>query len=108
MAASATLIDVALKVPALIIDLYNSLIKYGINVDVFDPVACPKEIYEEYGLTVNSELEPEKKYEVIALMVPHDIFVNNGVIYDYLQSDGFVYDLKSKLKGLDPIDRLVL
>ncbi|MBO2670260.1 nucleotide sugar dehydrogenase [Shewanella algae] len=91
-----------------IIDVYKSLVKYGIDVDVFDPVACPKEINQEYGIAVNNRLVSGKKYEVIALMVPHDIFINDSEIYEYLKSNGFVYDLKSKLKDFEDIDRVVL
>ncbi|MEM5730513.1 nucleotide sugar dehydrogenase [Shewanella algae] len=91
-----------------IIDVYKSLVKYGIDVDVFDPVACPKEINQEYGIAVNNRLVSGKKYEVIALMVPHDIFINDREIYEHLKSNGFVYDLKSKLKDFEDIDRVVL
>ncbi len=33
-----------------VIDIYKELLTYGINVQVFDPMADPDEIMEEYGI----------------------------------------------------------
>ncbi|MFQ1832918.1 nucleotide sugar dehydrogenase [Aeromonas veronii] len=91
-----------------VIDVYNTLLKYNLNIDIFDPVAHSDEVYTEYGVRVIDVLAPEKKYDVVALMVPHDIFIHDHELYHCVKSDGFVYDLKSKLISIDGIDRVIL
>ena len=91
-----------------VIDVYNTLQKYNLNIDVFDPVANSDEVYTEYGIRMLDKLEPEKKYDVVALMVPHDIFIHDHELYHCVKPCGFVYDLKSKLMNLNSIDKIVL
>lgn len=91
-----------------VIDVYNTLQKYNLNIDVFDPVAQSDEVYTEYGIRMIDKLEPEKKYDVVALMVPHDIFIHDHDLYHCVKPCGFVYDLKSKLINLNSIDKIVL
>ena len=72
------------------IDVYNELVSYNLNVDIYDPWASKEEVKSEYGIEVYNEL-PEKKYNAIILTVAHDAFKNldlevlkNGkaIIYD--------------------------
>ncbi|MFM5222996.1 nucleotide sugar dehydrogenase [Aeromonas caviae] len=91
-----------------VIDVYNTLQKYNLNIDVFDPVANSDEVYTEYGIRMIDKLEPEKKYDVVALMVPHDIFIHDHELYHCVKPCGFVYDLKSKLININGIDKIVL
>ena len=72
-----------------VIDIYNELIKFHVNIDVYDPCANPREVFDEYGIKI-SNTKPEGIYEAVILSVAHksflelDIlnFVQNGVIYD--------------------------
>lgn len=91
-----------------VIDVYNTLQKYNLNIDVFDPVANSDEVYAEYGIRMIDKLESEKKYDVVALMVPHDIFIHEHELYHCVKPCGFVYDLKSKLININSIDKIVL
>lgn len=91
-----------------VIDVYNTLLKYNLNIDIYDPIASADEVYEEYGIRINNGLRTDKKYDVVALMVPHDKFIHNHGIYSCINENGFVYDMKSKLTGLNDIDKIVL
>lgn len=91
-----------------VIDVYNTLLKYNIDIDIYDPVANSDEVFEEYGIRINDTFNSQKKYDVVALIVPHDIFIHNQDIYNSIKENGFIYDMKSKLTGLSDKDIIVL
>ena len=73
-----------------VVDIYNELVQFGINVDVYDPWADPTEVKHEYGVDILSELG-DKKYDSVIVAVAHDEFLsidfnkykaNNAVIFD--------------------------
>jgi UDP-N-acetyl-D-galactosamine dehydrogenase len=73
-----------------VVDIYNELIQFGINVDVYDPWADAQEVKHEYGIQILSELT-DKKYDSVIVAVAHDEFLkidfktlqaNNTVIFD--------------------------
>ena len=73
-----------------VVDIYNELVQFGINVDVYDPWADPTEVKHEYGVEILSELG-DKKYDSIIVAVAHNEFLsidfkkykaNNVVIFD--------------------------
>ena len=73
-----------------VIDIYNELTQYGINVDVFDPHANELEVHEEFGITLITSMD--NTYDAIILAVSHDEFkdlplsqlskINHSVIFD--------------------------
>ena len=73
-----------------VIDIYNELTQYGINVDVFDPHANELEVHEEFGINLITRMG--KTYDAIILAVSHDEFkdlplnqlskINHSVIFD--------------------------
>lgn len=74
-----------------IIDIYNELSDFGVNVDIYDPWASAEEVKEEFGIDLLKQLIPNKKYEAILLAVAHDelksfdfeAHYNNGaVVFD--------------------------
>lgn len=77
-----------------VIDIYNELISYDIQVDVFDPWANPDEVMHEYGITVVNEL-PKNKYSAAVLAVAHKEFRNKDI--RKIAGEGVVYDVKSVL-----------
>ncbi|KHS85366.1 nucleotide sugar dehydrogenase [Pectobacterium brasiliense] len=81
-----------------VVELYKSLIKYNINISIYDPVVSNKDFYKEYNVEVYNEF-PEGTYDVIALIVPHDVFLEDLSIYNNLKTDGFVFDMKAKLSN---------
>jgi UDP-N-acetyl-D-galactosamine dehydrogenase len=72
-----------------VIDIYQELKNFDIQVDVHDPWANPEEVMHEYGITVVKEL-PSEKYSAVVLAVAHKEFANfdirsivgNGVVFD--------------------------
>lgn len=72
-----------------VIDIYQELKNFDIQVDVYDPWANPHEVMHEYGITVVNEL-PKKEYSSAILAVAHKEFsslnirqlVGNGVVFD--------------------------
>lgn len=73
-----------------VVDIYNELIQFGLNVDVYDPWADAKEVKHEYGIDILQKLN-SKKYDSMIVAVAHNEFlemdfkelqVNNTVIFD--------------------------
>ncbi|MCH6198325.1 nucleotide sugar dehydrogenase [Aquiflexum sp. LQ15W] len=74
-----------------VIDIYNELKSFDMDVDVFDPWADPKEVLHEYGIHIFSQASKPslRDYSAIILAVAHKEFVsldiqksNNQVVYD--------------------------
>lgn len=72
------------------IDVYEELLTYNINVDVYDPWASDAEVQHEYGINLQTDL-PNKKYDALVLTVAHKEFTqldlasirkDNAVLYD--------------------------
>jgi UDP-N-acetyl-D-galactosamine dehydrogenase len=72
-----------------VIDIYNELRNFDINVEVYDPWANPQEVKHEYGIEISNSI-PYGNYAAIILAVAHKEFLNlnirsltpNGVIFD--------------------------
>ena len=81
-----------------IIDIYEELIEYGCQVDVYDPWANQEEVMHEYGVEIltKGELPKENFYKAIVLCVAHNEFkdLNIEVLKD---GDAVVYDVKGIL-----------
>ncbi|MDB4414897.1 nucleotide sugar dehydrogenase [bacterium] len=74
------------------IDVYNELLTYNTNVDVYDPWASKAEVKHEYGIDVMNEL-PNKKYDAIVLTVAHNEFREID-IKSLQENDSVLYDVK--------------
>ncbi len=73
-----------------VVDIYNELVQFGVNVDVYDPWADADEVKHEYGINMLSTLS-DKKYDSVIVAVSHHEFLtidfnkykaNNAVIFD--------------------------
>lgn len=73
-----------------VVDIYNELIQFGINVDVYDPWAHAPEVKHEYGIDILSNVS-DKNYDAVIVAVAHNEFLeidfkkykaNNAVIFD--------------------------
>ena len=80
-----------------VIDIYNDLIEFGLDVTVYDPWADDKETKEEYGLDIKNTIQGENiRYSSIVLAVSHDDF--KRLNFDNIRSKkSFIYDLKGYL-----------
>ena len=74
-----------------VIDIYNELEEYGIEVDIFDPWANKLEVKQEYGVDILDRIPDDKKYDSIIIAVSHQEFLTldykkmkkeNSVIFD--------------------------
>lgn len=82
-----------------VIDIYDELNSFGLNVDIYDPWANRDEVKYEYGISLLSKID--KKYSAVVLAVAHNEFVTLELP---IVNSGVVYDIKGVIKGID--DRL--
>ena len=76
-----------------VIDIFNELEQFGIQVEVYDPLANKDEVRNEYGIDLIESIE-SKKYESIILAVAHHDFEN--INYSLLKEiDSVLFDTKS-------------
>ena len=81
-----------------VIKVRESLISYGLNVDVFDPNAENKDVMANYGFDLLEEINT--KYDLIVLAVDHHNF-KTIEINDLKKSASVIYDIKSTLNNSD-------
>ncbi len=78
-----------------VVDVISNLNEYGIEIDIYDPLAQPDEVFHEYGLTCTREV-PSKKYDTIILTVAHDQF--KSLDFKELSKENVaIYDVKGVL-----------
>jgi UDP-N-acetyl-D-galactosamine dehydrogenase len=78
-----------------VVDLYNSLKEYNLNIKVFDPWADYKVVKEHYGIELESIL-PEEKFDAVILAVAHDQFKAMD-IHSLVKDTHIIYDIKGVL-----------
>ena len=81
-----------------VIKVRESLISYGLNVDVFDSNAENKDVMANYGFDLLEEINT--KYDLIVLAVDHHNF-KTIEINDLKKSASVIYDIKSTLNNSD-------
>lgn len=77
-----------------VIDIFNELRNFDINVDVFDPWANPQEVKLEYGIEVLNSF-PNEFYSAVILAVAHREFLDLDI--RSLTPNGVVFDVKGVL-----------
>ena len=77
-----------------VIDVYNELTQFGLNVEVYDPNANSKDVLKEYNIELVNKLD---KYEAIILAVSHNEFLQ--INYNDLKANenSIIYDIKGVL-----------
>ena len=78
-----------------VIDIYNELNQFGLDVDVYDPHANKKEVAHEYKINLVDDII--KQYDAIILAVSHDEFLK--IDFKALRNghDAIIFDTKSFL-----------
>lgn len=81
-------------------DLVLSLKKYGLKVEIVDPVADREGARHEYQAEVREMIPSGKKYDAIVLAVQHREFMDmlKVGLDGYMKSTGFILDIKGTLK----------
>ncbi|MDA7549325.1 nucleotide sugar dehydrogenase [bacterium] len=82
---------------ARVIDIYQDLVEFGLDVNIYDPWVNTQEVEMEYGIEVsNSQSLLKYKYSVIILAVSHNAFLE--IKYDKLREvKSILYDIKGFL-----------
>ena len=77
-----------------VIDVYNELMDFGVNIDVYDPWADKKEVKHEYNIDLKefSDINT-KKYDGIVLAVAHKEFKELNIA-DFKGDNTVIYDIK--------------
>jgi UDP-N-acetyl-D-galactosamine dehydrogenase len=78
-----------------VIDIVNELREFGIAVDVWDPLADPGEVLDEYGIPLIAQ--PLKgTYDAVILAVKHAEFMAKGAagLRSFAKENGIWYDIK--------------
>ena len=78
-----------------VIDIYKELNEFCVNVDIYDPIADSKEVFEEYGVLCNDVLSAVR-YDLVVVAVGHDSFfsIDYGAI---VKENSVIFDLKGIL-----------
>jgi UDP-N-acetyl-D-galactosamine dehydrogenase len=79
-----------------VIDIYQELRNFDIQVDVHDPWANGDEVRHEYGIEIQAILSEQINYSAVVLAVAHDKFLHLDV-RRIVGSEGIVYDVKGIL-----------
>jgi UDP-N-acetyl-D-galactosamine dehydrogenase len=79
-----------------VIDIYNELRGYEVQVDVHDPWANVDEVKHEYGIEIQAYISEQINYSAVVLAVAHDKFLHLDV-RQIVGSEGVVYDVKGIL-----------
>lgn len=78
-----------------IVDIYNALREYNLNITIYDPWADTEIIKHEYGIDALNKL-PNLKFDSAILAVAHDEF-NGVLINEILKDKSVIYDVKGVL-----------
>ena len=77
-----------------VIDIYNELIQFGLNVSVYDPIASSIEVKKEYNINLLDVIG--KDYDAVVLAVSHNEFQNLN-FKQILNLNSILFDTKSCL-----------
>lgn len=77
-----------------VLDVYNELINFGLNVSVYDPIASFEEVKQKHSISMASSLNA---YDAIILAVSHDEFKKLNIKKLKLSNNSVVFDLKGFL-----------
>jgi len=80
------------KVP----EIYNHLLEYGLNIDIYDPLVNRDEFIKEYNIELTQDIK-NSKYDLIVFCVSHEIFNQLDIIGFKGSNDSIIYDVKSFL-----------
>ena len=88
-----------------VIDIVRELERFGLRVQVHDPLALPDDAFHEYGVTL-AKMDELKPADAVILAVAHQDYVDGGwpLMERLLKNrNGTVLDVKSRLdRGANP------
>ena len=87
------------------VDIYNEMLEYGINVDVYDPWVVPEEVRHEYNINTLTTYPEKNGYDVIILVVAHNEFLKIN-LKNHKEKGCIIYDVKGLFRMEDIDGRL--
>lgn len=78
-----------------VIDIYNALQEYNLNITIYDSWANPQIVNNEYGIQLTNEL-PGQKFSAVILAVAHKGFEDISVC-NLMKENAVLYDVKGIL-----------
>lgn len=78
-----------------VIDIYNALKEYNVNITVYDPWANPEIVKKEYGIDITNE-QPKEKADAIIFAVKHQVFETIDTT-SFVNEKGVIFDVKAFL-----------
>lgn len=75
-----------------VIDIYNALQEYNVNITVYDPWANPSIAKHEYGIDIVNEL-PTQKFDTAIAAVSHNEFTDIDIL-SLVNTNHVIYDVK--------------
>lgn len=78
-----------------VIDIISELRQFGVSVHIWDPIADPEEVKEEYEIDLVDNPQ-ESGYQGLLIAVKHACFLSLGQngLKRYVSENGVVYDIK--------------
>jgi UDP-N-acetyl-D-galactosamine dehydrogenase len=77
-----------------VVDIYDQLVQFGLQVEVFDPHADHQEVWNDYNIKMIDNLS---KYAGIILAVAHNEFLSLDLESVKATSETVIFDLKAIL-----------
>jgi UDP-N-acetyl-D-glucosamine/UDP-N-acetyl-D-galactosamine dehydrogenase len=85
-----------------VIDIINELKSFGVDVQVWDPVADAREVEHEYGVTLESWEKLAPAHAIVAAVAHKEILgLSSADIHSKVQSKGLFVDVKAKFSRRD-------
>jgi UDP-N-acetyl-D-galactosamine dehydrogenase len=78
-----------------IVDVIAALKEYGITITIYDPLACPNAVKQEYNL-ITTNILPNQKFDAVVLGVAHTAFLELD-LSQLQNSTSLLYDVKGVL-----------
>lgn len=87
-----------------VVDIYNELREYGVEVSIYDPWANVDQVYKEYGIRLLATQDtdftfaesPTTRYDAIILAIAHDEFLT--IDFNQIRKEqSVVFDTKGVL-----------
>ena len=83
-----------------VIDIYKKMEFFKCNVDIFDPLADKKNVFDKYSIKLIKY--PKKNYyDGIILAVPHKFFIKMSLkkIKSFTKKNSYIFDFKNIFKN---------
>ncbi len=91
-----------------VIDIYNELTEYEMDVSLFDPYVDKDEVLREYKISVLDNIEDNAPYNAVILSVKHKFFLDNlnlGKIKSICTENPLLIDVKGVFTEKEAVEK---